>query len=666
MPTFRLDDAFIAIFAGSQPNWGPVGYVTYKRTYARSLSTVYDRHRLLGERYGLTDTEEFWLTLVRVVEGCFRVQEDHCKSLHLPWNEAIAQKKAQEMYRLMWAFKFSPPGRGLWMMGAPVMEKLRGSALNNCAFVSTKDISADFAAPFCFLMDFSMLGVGVGFDVRGAGTMEVEFPAIHGTHVVEDTREGWVDLLRVTLEAFAGRGFLPERVDVSQVRPAGSAIRGFGGTASGPEPLLQMWDAICHLLHDRIGQSISAADITDIANLVGRCVVSGNVRRSAEIALGEDTDDYLDLKDPALHPAAVAGWRWASNNSILAKVGQSYARAARRTAKNGEPGYQWLENARAYSRMGDPPDHRDAQVLGTNPCNEQPLEDRELCNLVETYPAHHETPGEYLRTLKYAYLYAKTVTLLPTHDPRTNAVTMKNRRIGCSMSGIVQAIARHGYHPFFKDFCDRGYEYLRELDREYSDWLCVPQSIKRTTVKPSGTVSLLCGATPGMHYPESEFYWRVIRFAKDSPLLAAIRAAGYKTVDLDPAKEPNTTAVYFPVREANFQRCKHEVGMWEQLILAEDMQKHWSDNQVSVTVTFDRPTEGGQIERALEVFQTRLKGVSFLPRENHGYEHAPYQPISAEEYAEACKGLRPLDLSGGGHEVTDAYCDGDRCQIPPR
>src|SRR6185312_5446745 len=137
------------------------------------------------------------------------------------------------------------------------------------------------------------------------------------------------------------------------------------------------------------------------------------------------------------HPTAVAGWRWASNNSILARVGQSYRRAAARTAKNGEPGYEWLENARRYGRMADPPDDRDVDVVGVNPCSEQSLHD-------------------YLRTLKYAYLYAKTVTLMPTHDARVNAVTMKNRRIGCSMSGITQAIAKFGYREFLR-LCDAGY-----------------------------------------------------------------------------------------------------------------------------------------------------------------------------------------------------------------
>lgn len=661
---FTLDSSFIEQYVGKQPAWGPVGYVTYKRTYARDLETVYERHRELGRVAGLT-TEEFWLTLTRVVEGTFTILAEHCASLRLPWSWEKAQEKAQEMYRLMWEFKFLPPGRGLWMMGAPVVEKIGGAALNNCGFASTENIDVDFAAPFCMLMDYSMLGVGVGGDTRGAGKVMIKAPTQGGTiHVVHDTREGWVDVLRVVLEAYATAGVLPTAFDYSQVRKAGAPIRGFGGTASGPEPLMEMVASICGLLDARVGQGITSSDIVDIFNLVGRCVVSGNVRRSAEIMFGEPTDEgFLDLKDPEKHATALASHRWASNNSTFATVGQNYTRQARLTAKNGEPGYFWLENARAYGRMVDQADHKDARAAGGNPCLEQTLHDGELCNLVETFPFHHANLKEFKRTLKFAYLYAKAVTLVSTHNAKTNAVTLKNRRIGCSMSGIVQAMQKFGRRRFFQ-MCDEGYAYIQDLDKEYSDWLCVPRSIKTTSVKPSGTVSLLPQATPGIHHPHSEYYWRVIRFATDSPMLPALRAAGYRCVEIDPAKEPNTTAVYFPVKEQGFERGEDDVSMWEQLELAAALQAYWADNQVSVTVKFDRKSEGPLIARALELFETRLKGVSFLPRDDHGYEHAPYQTITKDEYLAAIDALRPLYLAMSTNEVQDKFCDGDKCTLP--
>lgn len=799
MRKFELDDDFIQQYVGRQPKWGPVGYVTYIRTYARDLDRVYPRHRELGERAGLT-REEFWLTLVRVTEGTFTILRDHCRNLRLPWDEARAQRKAQEMFVGMWEFRWTPPGRGLWTMGAPIVDKVGAAVLANCGFVSSQNIDVDFAEPFCELMDFSMLGVGVGFDTRGAGKIRIQEPALGSdTHVVTDDREGWVELLRRTLRAFVGIGALPGRVDVSGVRPAGSPILGFGGTSSGPEALVELYESIVALLRAHVGQAITSSVITDIGNMVGRCVVAGNIRRSAEIVFGEHDDEpFMDLKNKELHPHAVDAWRWASNNSILAKVGQSYDRVAKRIMKNGEPGLLWLENARHFGRMGHPEDDRDARAMGANPCvtgdtmvhtvtgwrsvndllgkpfmavvgsdvamcwngffstgvkevfeirlvngqtlkltrdhrvlvrhvdapltavwiyaedlepgdmvalddpqnstseflsltivneqevfdcevdrlhafsangiivhncNEQTLFDRELCVLVETYPSNHQNVAEYLRTLKFAYLYAKAVTLVPTHNSATNAVMMMNRRIGCSMSGITQAMRKFGRRGFL-DLCDRGYDFIQALDKEYSEWLCVPRSIKTTSVKPGGTTPLLAGIVPGMSYPISEYYWRVIRFATDSPMLPSFCAAGYPVVEIDPTKEPNTTVVYFPVKVDDFERGERDVSMWEQLELAAALQQHWADNQVSVTVKFDRETEGPQIAAALEFMETRLKGVSFLPHDDHGYDHAPYQAIDREVYEDYIARLKPLDLARGSHEVTDAFCDGDKCVMP--
>ena len=210
-------------------------------------------------------------------------------------------------------------------------------------------------------------------------------------------------------------------------------------------------------------------------------------------------------------------------------------------------------------------------------CVEQTLESFELCTLVETYPAHHDTYEDFQRTLKVAYLYAKTVTLIPTHEPRTNAVMNRNRRIGCSMSGIRQAIGKFGRREFL-NWCDRGYQYIQRLDHIYSEWLGIPLSIKTTSVKPSGTVSLLCGATPGIHPPHSPFYVRNIRVSEYSPLLQAARDAGYK-VEKD-AYADATWVISFPVRTA-CDKGKRDVSIWEQVALAADMQRYWADNQVS-------------------------------------------------------------------------------------
>lgn len=656
---FQLTDKFLEQYIGKEPQWGPVGYVTYKRTYARDLISLYPRHMHLGHNAGLDKTEEFWLTVTRVVEGTFDIIKRHCLNSRLPFDEKLAQAQAQHMYELIWDFKFTPPGRGLWTMGTPIVELIGGAALNNCAFVSTKDIDKDFAEPFCFLMDMSMLGVGVGGDTKGADKFKVGRPKVNrSSFMIHDNREGWVAAVKVILDAFQGKGALPSSFDTRYVRKRGAPLKTFGGKAAGKEAIETLVNELIDHLDSRAGKNISSADIVDIFNLIGKCAVAGGTRRSAEIMFGERTDEtFMELKDPVQNAEKLRSHRWCSNNSIYARVGQSYYRVAKQIAKNGEPGLLWLDNARSFGRMGRQPDYRDSQASGANPCLEQTLEPYELCCLVETYPAHHKNAREYADTIRSAYLYGKAVTLVPTHNQKTNAVLLRNRRIGLSMSGIAQAIHKFGRRYFF-NMCESTYAKIEALDKEYSSWLCVPESIKKTSVKPSGTVSLLCGATPGIHYPHSEYYWRVIRFDNNSSLMQELKSAGYKCVDIE--NEPNTTAVYFPVQEKHFSRSERDISMWEQLEMAAALQQHWADNQVSVTVKFSKQ-EAKDIEGALEYYETRLKGVSFLPQEDHGYEHAPYQSMTEAEYHEANSKILPVNLSA---DVTpERFCDGDKCEI---
>jgi ribonucleoside-triphosphate reductase (thioredoxin) len=643
---FSLADEFIAPFESITPPWGPIGEFTYRRTYSRRKEDG--------------TNEEWWETVRRVVQGSYTYQKWHCRKLGLPWNERKAQNSAQEMFRLMFEMKFLPPGRGLWMAGTEYIERVGGGALNNCAFISTGNINDDFAEPFCFLMDFSMLGVGVGGDTKGAGKIKIRQPKMDGVHVVTDDREGWVNLTRRLLNAYVGKDTLPSEIDFSLVRPAGIPIRGFGGTSAGSAPLMLLSERIQTLLNARIGQAITSADIVDLFDMIGVCVVSGNIRRSAIIMLGESTDsEFAELKNFDKFPTEVDAYRWASNNSIVAEVGMDYTQHAASTARNGEPGYFWIDTARAYGRMKDAPTWADHDIAGTNPCSEQSLCSGELCCLVETFPSRHATYDEYERTLKFAYLYAKSITLLPTHNPKTNAMVMRNRRIGCSQSGIVESFARHGRRKHL-EWCDEGYDYLQTMDKMYSDWLCVPRSRKITSVKPSGTVSLLPGVTPGIHYAHSEYYYRTIRVAKISPLVKSMRKAGYRIED--DVVDPSSMVVYFPIKEQFFERSKTQVSMWEQLENAAALQHYWADNQVSVTVTFSKE-EAGDIKNALELYEGRLKSVSFLPLDDHGYKQAPYQTIDAAEYERAAKKIRPVDYSNAQHENEDKFCDGDKCTI---
>ncbi len=455
--------------------------------------------------------------------------------------------------------------------------------------------------------------------------------------------------------SWSGNDF-PRRVCLSTGWVANNGDR--GGTASGHGPLEELHNGLKELYEARIGETITSVDIVDTENLIGRCVVAGNVRRSAALALGQHDDrEYLTMKNDQ---EKLYSHRWGSNNSFEAKVGMDYTWHAEQSQKNGEPGYIWLENARTRGRFKDGIRLDDHKVMGFNPCVEQQLEDGELCCLVETYPAKHDTYEDYLKTLKIAYLYGKTVTLANTHWPETNALMLKNRRIGLSQTGVVQAFNKFGRRTMYQ-WCDNAYEHVKELDEEYSDWLCIPRSVRMTSIKPSGTVSLLNGSTPGIHFPEDEYYIRRIRFAKDSTLIGPLTDAGYK-IEED-SYSPNTLCVEFPVKEPHFRKGKRDVSMWEQLEIAAQYQHYWADNSVSITVTF-QPHEANQIKSALEMYETRLKAVSFLRYEETGYVQAPYEPITKEQYEDMVKNITPIqriDTDEGG--VGTKFCTNDTCEI---
>jgi ribonucleotide reductase alpha subunit len=993
---FRLDAEFLRQYEGRQPDWGPVGLVVYKRTYARE--------KVDGV------LEEFWETAQRVVEGTWSIIKQYVSQIGNPWDEEEAQEKAQEMFRRLWAFKWLPPGRGLWFMGTRALELRGATALQNCGLISTQSIDRDFADPFITMMDFLMLGVGVGTDVRGAGKVTIRKPRVGAdVFVVEDSREGWCALVRRVLNAYVRKGTLPASVDYSQVRPRGTPLKTFGGTASGPDPLIDLVTSLQRLLDDCIGDVLTVTNITDIMNYIGRCVVAGNIRRSSELILGNpDDEEFLALKDPtelnwlrhelegwkkrppghdaaaieaeiarieaeiANHPLMTH--RWAANLSIDASHVKDFAPYAARTVANGEPGYIFLDNARKHGRMCDPPDDRDQHTLGFNPCVppetrvltrqgyfkiidlvgkeievwngrawdstcprltatnqslsrvhlsdgthldctdyhqwclvdevletrdltpgdvlakwqmpvieygedwdlaythgffcgdgqdnghsrgallygvkkelvpylatrsvsppdaydriyvgfsqlpdkfeipwtasvksrldwvaglldadgtvlqnpnsvclqlasvrpdflrevrlllttlgvqakvtpereaglhrlpdghggqadyscqacwrllinaadtyhlvklglsthrcvipalkpqrdarrfvtverieilppapevycftteshrgtfegivtrqcvEQPLEDGELCCLVETNPCAHENLEDYLVTLKYAYLYAKVVTLIPTHRQKTNAVMTRNRRIGTSMFGIWHAYEKLGMQELIR-WCQSGYDTIRRWDKTYSHWLGVNESIRVTTVKPGGSVPLLTHEEGGMRVPNFEYGFRTVRMEESSPIVEACRRANYR-VEKD-LTTPYTAVVYFPMSNPGL-RTVEQVSLWEQASLLVMLQRYWSDNGVSCTLLF-KPDEARDIPRVLQAYADQIKAASFLPASNHGYAQAPYIPLTKEEHDVYAAQLLPLDLSGSAHEADpDKFCSGGTCEI---
>jgi ribonucleoside-triphosphate reductase (thioredoxin) len=668
--SFRLSDEFVnkynnvpAPFGFQDAGSNSLGEVTFIRTYSRVKED---------------GTKERWHEVCRrVIEGMYSVQKNHAKDNRLPWNDNKAQKSAQEAFQRMFELKWTPPGRGLWAFGTPMtMEKRNSASLQNCAMVSTRDLDRnDPGALFAWVMDALMLGIGVGFDTLGQDKqMSIYKPTEPAsTYEIPDTREGWVESVRLLINSFLRQNQPIQEFNYDLIRPLGAPIKGFGGVASGPAPLIDLHTRIRNVIGSRAGEALDSRAIVDIVNLIGTCVVSGNVRRSATLALGTPEDEgFINLKNPEVFPERNSydpekpGWAWMSNNSIAAEVGTKYEDYVDLIADNGEPGFIWLDVARNYGRLADAPDYKDTRIMGFNPCAEQPLESYELCTLVEVHLNRHESKEDFLKTLKFAYLYGKTVTLMPTHWQQTNGIMQRNRRIGTSLTGIAAFADEHGL-PVIREWMDEGYSTIRKYDHSYSEWLCVRESVRVTTVKPSGSVSLLSGATPGVHWgPGGEFYLRAIRFGDQDPMLHLFKAAGYKVeADLVSA---NTSVVYFPVASGH-KRSEKQVSLFEKIGLAATAQKYWSDNGVSVTLSFDKENEKKFIAPALNMYEGQLKAVSFLPMGDKVYPQQPYSEITRQEYNAYVGTIGKIDWSAiyDGKDNLDAesekYCSTDACEI---
>ena len=298
--SFKLSLDFIESYQKLEAPFGfkdaasnSLGEITFIRTYSRMKED---------------GAKERWHDVCkRVIEGMYSVQKNHAKENRLPWNDYKAQKSAQEGYDRLFNLKWTPPGRGLWAFGTPMtMEGKNSASLQNCAMVSTRDIDRnDPGALFAWVMDALMLGIGVGFDTIGQDKEISIYAPTEPENVWEipDTREGWVDSVRMLLNSYLRQNQAIQKFNYDLIRPLGSPIKGFGGVASGPGPLIALHNKIDVVIGGRAGEKLDARAIVDIVNLIGTCVVSGNVRRSATLALGLPGDqDFINLKNSDVFP----------------------------------------------------------------------------------------------------------------------------------------------------------------------------------------------------------------------------------------------------------------------------------------------------------------------------------------------------------------------------
>jgi ribonucleotide reductase alpha subunit len=620
--------------------WGEVGYPVFKRTYARAVENR---------------TEEWPETVERVVKAC---------------NEQLgcgfSDVEKDELRHIMMSLKGTVAGRFLWQLGTETVDRLGLPSLQNCAFV----VVDKPVRPFTWAFEMLMLGSGVGFNIQRENVGELPNPLPNVTitrmdkndadFIVPDSREGWVELLRRVLEAsfVTGKGFT---FATHLIRSKGSPIKGFGGTASGPEDLVWGMMEINKLLNAKEGAALTPVDCLDIMNIIGRIVVAGNVRRSAQIAIGDPDDvEYLSAKRWDL--GNIPNWRAMSNNSVVCgNINNLHESFWDGYNGNGEPyGIINLDATRRMGRTGET-QYPDPEVRGFNPCAEQGLANFETCCLAEIYLPNIESYEELKKVARYLYRINKHSLAIKCAVKETEHIVHRNMRMGIGVTGYLQATEEQ------RTWLDLCYVYLREYDNEYSKLAGFPRSIKLTTVKPSGTLSLLAGVTPGAHPAYSQFYIRRIRMASGSPLVRAAKDSGYPVEfvrNFDGTEDHGTEVVSFPCKFPQGTTLAKDMTAIDQLEVIKRLQKEWSDNAVSVTIYY-RLHELEDIKQWLRENLHVVKSVSFLLHNEHGFDQAPLEEITEEKYLEMSSMVKPLvSIDGIGFDDVDiADCDTGACPV---
>lgn len=625
--------------------WGEIGYITFKRTYARRLK----------EDSISSKTEEFWQVVKREIEASD-------KQLGVGFTEAEKQRYFDTRMDLKW----SVAGRFMWQLGTKTVDKQGLPSLQNCAGV----VVDSPIRPFTWAFDMLMLGSGVGYNIQREYVYQlpkvkkkVKIERVDNASadfIIPDTREGWVKFLAKVLKAhfYSGEGFT---YSTQLIRSKGAPIKGFGGVASGPEELCWGIGEISKILNSRSNQKVKPIDCLDIMNIIGFIVVSGNVRRSAQIAIGDSDDlEFIQAKRWDLKP--IPNWRAMSNNSVACDDITKLPDEFWQTYEQGEPyGVINIKLSRKVGRAGET-QYPDPDVVVFNPCAEQSLGNYETCCLGEVYLPNIDTYEELLEVLSFSYRMNKHSLALKCSLKETEDIVHKNMRMGIGMTGILQATEQQ--REWLKD----AYVWLREYDKEYSAKHNFPPSIKLTTVKPSGTLSLLAGVTPGVHpNPAGPYYIRRVRIATNSPLVDVCRKHGFHVepvLNFDGKEDNNTMVVEFPCRLPETTPVAANYTWKEQLDMVKRMQEEWSDNSVSCTVYYRKEDLEEIKEYLAEHYATSFKTISFLLYHGHGFVQAPYETITKEQYEELVSKTTPIttvEVMESDFELMD--CDNGSCPI---
>lgn len=594
--------------------WSSVGYLTTKRTYSRRFE------------FDEKNTEEWEHIVSRVVNNA-----------ELQLKCGFTSEEEERVARYLMELKGSVAGRFLWTLGTKTVDTLGLASLQNCAFTTINQP----VRPFVWAMDMLMLGSGVGFNIQKKNVNKlpcvredfvspVRVDSSDADYIVPDTREGWVKLLGKTLKAaMLSNNASTFTYSTQLIRSKGALIKGFGGTASGPEDLVWGISEIGKLLEKRAGKKLRPIDCLDIMNIIGAVVVAGNVRRSAQIAIGDPDDlEYLLAKRWDL--GSIPSWRAMSNNSVVAdSTHDLHDFFWDGYEGKGEPyGLINLKLSRKIGRLGEE-QYPDPDVQGYNPCAEQSLANYETCCLAEIFLPNITSKEELLDVSTLLYRINKHSLALDCHHKETQDIVRNNMRMGIGLTGVLQASEEQ------KGWLSDVYVKLREFDKQYSEHHGWPASVKLTTIKPSGTLSLLPGVTPGVHPGYAQYMIRRIRIASNHPLVDTCRQNGYDIEyqrNFDGTEDRGTVVVSFPFSYPEGTVLAKDMTALSQLEVVKWLQTVWSDNSVSCTVYY-RKEELDDIKAYLKKnYKDNHKSLSFLLHSEHGFHQAPYEEITKEEY----------------------------------
>lgn len=643
--------------------WGMLGPMVLYRTYSR-----------LRDPYDQTSIENYTEIIMRILRGCDEI------------GVPLSDDEKLEFAIKMKSLKCLPAGRFIWQMGTETVRRCGFLSLQNCAAVI-----ADSPSIFGWVMDLSMLGCGVGVNImkdhvdKIVEIKKLDRPIVRedvkdADYIIPDKREGWVKILNKILKAYftTGKGFSFSAI---LLRGKGVPIKTFGGVSSGPEVLCDGLSNICNIFESRLAKGetkLHPIDTMDICCIIADIVVSGNVRRSSlMIMISHDDIETMQSKDWN-RLARVPNWRSHANVSVVCSDVKELPEEFWNPFKEeGECfGLLNMNTSKLYGRCGNRREVRyDKEVIGYNPCGEQSLANKETCCLMEVFLCNIDTITEFKRCVYLLYKVAKHSLLLDCPYKDTNAIVHKNLRMGIGITGYQQATEEQ------KSWLPEVYDYLRNLDKEYSGEIGVPESIKLTTCKPSGTLSCLLGCTPGVHAGISTFFLRRVRLSADSPYVYTLRQLGYNVepeLKFDGSRSRTTVVADFPCRYPDGTKTENTLTAIEQLEDIIRVQSDWSDNSVSCTVKFN-VEELPEIQEWLHENWYKMKSLSFILH-RHGFPQAPFEEITEEKYNSLMAKCRPLSeedimhalkenskiggpLKLSDKHISDLECSGQSCGV---